>query len=117
LFIRGRGEGDFAPPSPECAARGPIEGVERSEEVDLRPRAALSGNAPATVDGPSAIANFSGLGTVTNMRICPQNGSDPFKAFTGKGARYFDNVVAWPSVEPADDYTALTVLVFAGEEG
>jgi len=71
----------------------------------------------ATVDGPSAISNFVGLGTVNGMRICPQNGSDPFKVFTGKGARYFDNVVAWPSVEPADDYTALTVLVFAGEVG
>jgi tetratricopeptide (TPR) repeat protein len=31
------GEGDFAPPSPEsAAARGGIEGVERSEEIDLR---------------------------------------------------------------------------------
>jgi hypothetical protein len=41
------------------------------------------------------------------------DGSDPFKVFTGKGARYFDNVVAWPSVESADDYTALTIPVFA----
>jgi len=39
------------------------------------------------------------------------------KVFTGKGARYLDNVVAWPSVEPADDYTALTMLVFAREVG
>jgi endoglucanase len=71
----------------------------------------------STVDGPSATANFVGLGTVNNMRACPPDGSDPFKVFTGKGARYFDNVVAWPSVEPADDYTALTILVFAGEVG
>jgi hypothetical protein len=35
------------------------------------------------------------------------------KIFSGKGARYFDNVIAWPSVEPADDYTALSFLVFA----
>ncbi len=71
----------------------------------------------ATVDGPSAIANFSGLGVPNNARACPPDGSDPFKAFTGKGARYFDNVVAWPSVEPADDYTALTILVFARQVG
>ena len=81
----------------------------------------LNGTPPivlgATVDGPSAISNFVGLGTVSGMRRCPPDGSDPFKAFTGKGARYFDNVIAWPSVEPADDYTALTVLVFAGEVG
>jgi endoglucanase len=81
----------------------------------------LNGTPPivlgATVDGPSATSNFDGLGTVTNMRPCPPDGSDPFKVFTGKGARYLDNVVAWPSVEPADDYTALTVLVFAGEIG
>lgn len=81
----------------------------------------LNGTPPimlgATVDGPSAVSNFSGLGTVNGMRVCPPNGSDPFKVFTGKGARYFDNVVAWPSVEPADDYTALTALVFAGEVG
>jgi hypothetical protein len=26
--------------------------------------------------------------------------------------RYFDNVVAWPSVEPTDDYTVLGIVVF-----
>lgn len=81
----------------------------------------LDGSPPivlgATVDGPSATSNFVGLGRVANMRKCPPDGSDPFKVFTGKGARYFDNVVAWPSVEPADDYTVLTVLVFAREVG
>ena len=59
------------------------------------------------------LSSFSGLGTVNGMRKCPPNGGDPFKIFTGKGARYFDNVVAWPSTEPADDYTALSILVFA----
>ena len=67
----------------------------------------------ATVDGPSATANFQGLGFQTGMRKCPPSGGDPFKAFTGKGARYIDNVEDWPSVEPADDYTALTIPVFA----
>src|SRR5579883_97752 len=77
----------------------------------------LNGTPPvvlgATVDGPSATANFSGLGVPSNARTCPPDGSDPFKVFSGKGARYFDNVVAWPSVEPADDYTVLTIVVFA----
>ena len=27
--------------------------------------------------------------------------------------RYEDNVVSWPSVEPADDYTAASVFAFA----
>ena len=67
----------------------------------------------ATVDGPSATANFQGLGFQTGMRKCPPAGGDPFRAFSGKGARYVDNVEDWPSVEPADDYTALTILVFA----
>ncbi len=77
----------------------------------------LNGTAPivlgATVDGPSATANFDGLGLQDGMRACPASGGDAFKAFSGQGARYYDNVVAWPSVEPADDYTALSMLVFA----
>jgi endoglucanase len=77
----------------------------------------LDGTSPlvlgATVDGPSDPSNFDGLGLQTGMRQCPANGADPFNAFSGKGARYLDNVIAWPSVEPADDYTALTILVFA----
>ena len=37
LELERDGEGAFAPPSPDAsAARGPIEGVERSEEIDLR---------------------------------------------------------------------------------
>src|SRR5438270_10423194 len=68
----------------------------------------LDGSPPivlgATVDGPSATGNFSGLGVPSNAHKCPKDDSDPFKVFSGKGARYFDNVVAWPSVEPTDDY-------------
>ena len=77
----------------------------------------LNGTPPivlgATVDGPNGIGNFSGLGLQTGMRRCPAGGGDPFYAFTSRGARYWDNVVAWPSVEPADDYTALGILLFA----
>lgn len=67
----------------------------------------------ATVDGPGAISSFSSLAVPENARTCPSGKSDPFNAFSGKGARYVDQVAAWASVEPADDYTVLTVVVFA----
>lgn len=67
----------------------------------------------ATVDGPSVRANFSGLSLQSGMKPCPAPAGDAFAAFTGRGARYWDNVIAHPSVEPADDYTALTILLFA----
>jgi endoglucanase len=77
----------------------------------------LDGKAPlvlgATVDGPSAISSFPSPTTPDNARACPSGGGDPFNVFIGRGARYFDHVSAWPSVEPANDYTALTLLVFA----
>jgi endoglucanase len=69
----------------------------------------------AAVDGPNAISSFKGLGIPKGARKCPPNGSDPYKIFTGMGARYFDNVVAWPSTEPSDDYTALSIVLFARE--
>jgi endoglucanase len=64
----------------------------------------------ATTDGPSSPANFVGLGTVTGMRACR---AGHFKAFNNAVAGYEDNVVSWPSVEPADDYTANSLLAFA----
>ncbi|MBV9711197.1 MAG: glycoside hydrolase family 9 protein, partial [Ktedonobacteraceae bacterium] len=77
----------------------------------------LNGTPPivlgATVDGPNGTDNFTGLGLQDGMRTCPADNSDPFKVFSSKGVRYYDNVIAWPSVEPADDYTALTVPLFA----
>jgi endoglucanase len=70
----------------------------------------------ATVDGPSVTANFSGLTTPAGADPCgPSFSNNPYKIFSGKGVTYWDNVAAWPSVEPSDDYTALTLLVFAGE--
>jgi hypothetical protein len=54
-----------------------------------------------------------GPGVPNNTILCPPDGKDPFKVFSGKGARYFDNVVAWPSVEPTDDYTVLGIVEFA----
>jgi endoglucanase len=64
----------------------------------------------ATVDGPSNPSNFIGLGTVTGMRACR---AGHFRPFNTAGAGYEDNVVSWPSVEPADDYTAISLLAFA----
>ena len=64
----------------------------------------------ATTDGPSDPANFEGLGTVDGMRACS---AGHFAPFNTKTAAYEDNVVAWPSVEPASDYTANSLLAFA----
>jgi endoglucanase len=70
----------------------------------------------ATTDGPSDPANFSGLGTVPGMRACSAGHFGPYNT---KAAAYEDNVVSWPSVEPADDYTANSLLAFAlgGDQG
>jgi len=64
----------------------------------------------ATSDGPSNIGNFVGLGTVSGMQACR---AGHFKPFNTKTTGYEDNVVSWPSVEPADDYTANSTLAFA----
>jgi hypothetical protein len=69
----------------------------------------------AAVDGPNAISTFRGLGFLTGMKRCPVGGGDPNAEFTGKGARYFDNVIAWPSTEPSDDYTVLSIVLYASE--
>ena len=64
----------------------------------------------ATTDGPSDPGNFVGLGTVSGMRAC---GAGSFGPYNTKTAAYEDNVVSWPSVEPADDYTANSLMAFA----
>ncbi len=64
----------------------------------------------AVTDGPSDPGNFIGLGTVSGMKKCS---AGHYKSFNTKTAGYEDNVVSWPSVEPADDYTANSLLAFA----
>ena len=64
----------------------------------------------AVTDGPSSPSNFAGLGTVSGMRACRAGDFGPFDT---KNAEYQDSVLAWPSVEPADDYTASSLLAFA----
>ena len=44
------------------------------------------------------------------MRACS---AGDFAPYNTKTAAYEDNVVSWPSVEPADDYTANSLLAFA----
>jgi hypothetical protein len=64
----------------------------------------------AVTDGPNSPSSFVGLGTVAGMRTCGVGGFAPFNT---KSAAYEDNVVSWPSVEPADDYVANSLLAFA----
>ena len=64
----------------------------------------------AVTDGPSSPGNFVGLGTVTGMRACS---AGSFSADNNSSAAYEDNVLSWPSVEPADDYTAISLLAFS----
>jgi len=64
----------------------------------------------AATDGPSSTSNFEGLGTVSGMKACGAGDYTPFDTAT---ASYEDNVVSWPSVEPADDYTAGSLMAFA----
>jgi hypothetical protein len=64
----------------------------------------------ATTDGPSATANFTGLGSVSGMKACSAGNFSPFNTAT---ASYEDNTVSWPSVEPANDYSAASLFAFA----
>src|ERR1700733_11705689 len=64
----------------------------------------------AVTDGPSSPDIFVGLGTVTGMRACS---AGSFSDFNNTSAAYEDNVLSWPSVEPADDYTAISLFAFS----
>jgi hypothetical protein len=58
----------------------------------------------------AAGGNFVGLGSVSGMRAC---GYGSYGEFGNSSAAYRDNVVSWPSVEPADDYSAISLLAFS----
>jgi endoglucanase len=80
-------------------------------------KGSLTGKRPlllgATVDGPNSDTSggLPGSGPGTGpARACSVPG---FRAFNGRGVVYRDNVADWPNVEPADDYTALSLLAFA----
>jgi len=66
----------------------------------------------ATVDGPQPPDQLQGLSLPDGARPCSAPG-DPYRAYAGQGVTFADNAADYPCVEPADDYTALTVLLFA----
>jgi hypothetical protein len=67
----------------------------------------------AAVNGTNSTDQFEWLGLPEEANPCPPGGGDVFGRFDGKGARYWDNVRSWPTVEPAIDFTATTPLAFA----
>ncbi|HEX8850117.1 MAG TPA: tetratricopeptide repeat protein [Gemmatimonadaceae bacterium] len=73
------GEGDFALPSPEAASRGAIEGVERSEEIDLRPRedGTSAGVAPVSrASGEQSFGSSNEFGFETMEFVPPSRAED-----------------------------------------
>ncbi|RCH66735.1 hydrolase [Streptomyces sp. SDr-06] len=66
----------------------------------------------AVVNGPNGSKQLSDRGTLESTRACDA-GSATWKRFDGKGARYLDQVGAWQTVEPADDFTSTALLAFA----
>jgi endoglucanase len=64
-----------------------------------------------TVDGPSDY--IPGPSFFGNAVACPAGGGNPFAAFDQANWRYVDRVSSWSTVEPALDYTAMSLLAFA----
>jgi endoglucanase len=80
---------------------------------------ALDGTSPillgAIPDGPNDPALVNGNGLPGGANACPPGGGDAFAYANGHGSAYADTTADWPTVEPADDYTVLSVLLFANE--
>ncbi len=78
---------------------------------------ALDGSGPlllgAAVNGTNSTDQFEFLGLPEDANRCPAGGGDAFGEFDGRGARYWDNVRSWPTVEPAIDFVATTPLAFS----
>jgi hypothetical protein len=67
----------------------------------------------AIVNGPNGSDQFEDLGVPDGANACPADGVDRFKAFDTRTSTFLDEVAAWPSDEPADDFTATGILAFA----
>ncbi len=65
------------------------------------------------VNGPNASAKLKEPNSLPNMRTCPVEKGNPFSVFDGHGGGYTDDVGAWQTVEPADDFTATALLSFS----
>ncbi|MET7695883.1 glycoside hydrolase family 9 protein [Streptomyces sp. NPDC005483] len=66
----------------------------------------------AVVNGPNSAELLHDLDRSAGMRACaagPQSGGR-WSDFDGQGAGYVDDVAAWQTVEPADDFTATALL-------
>ncbi|MFA1537979.1 glycoside hydrolase family 9 protein [Actinomadura monticuli] len=77
------------------------------QAANLTEGAVLEG---AVVNGPNAAAAFGDTAVLDGMRPCRIAG---LAEYDGRGSRYSDDVGAWQSSEPADDYTASAVLMTA----
>jgi endoglucanase len=65
----------------------------------------------ATVNGPAGLGELRELGAPSGYRPCPARGSsDPFRAMSGHGLGYLDDVRSPVTSEPTDDLAALTLL-------
>jgi hypothetical protein len=64
----------------------------------------------AVVNGPNGAENFEDIGIPDGARACPVDGRNRFAAFDRPDARFLDDVRAWPSVEPAIDFTSTGML-------
>jgi len=67
----------------------------------------------AVVNGPNGAENFEDIGIPDGARACPVDGRNRYAAYDRPDARFLDDVRAWPSVEPAIDFTSTGMLAFA----
>lgn len=68
----------------------------------------------ATVAGPTGREGVRELGAPDGYRRCPRRGQpDPFRAQSGHGLVYLDDVRSPATSEPSDDLAALTLLAAA----
>jgi hypothetical protein len=67
----------------------------------------------AVVNGPNGADNFTDLGIPDGANACPADGSNRFAAYDTAESRFLDDVQAWPSVEPALDFTATAALALS----
>ena len=66
----------------------------------------------AIVNGPNGADNFEELGIPDGAELCPADEVNRFALFDRTDARYLDDVRAWPSSEPAIDFTSTAMLAF-----